>query len=192
MQHPTKRQLWGHLLPICKTIQVRWIKHAGNCWRSRDELINVVILYIDVPVLADLEKFKINGSVKEVVYVTNKERSLIGTDGERASDDDDDNLIISRLLWNDTVFLVLMMLSTNEHDDHDYLDGFVSATYGKETLLYIFLCLYIVVMQRCFSKNVRQYSKLQTSEFPWIQLIRMLLVLTHKIDRKIFAFTWKI
>ena len=37
-QHPTK-QLYGHLPPITKTIQVRRIRHAGHCWRSRDELI---------------------------------------------------------------------------------------------------------------------------------------------------------
>ena len=39
-QHPTKYQLYGHLPPITKTIQVRRISHAGHCWRSRDELIS--------------------------------------------------------------------------------------------------------------------------------------------------------
>ena len=38
-QHPTKHQLYGHLPPISKTIQVRRTRHAGQCWRSRDELI---------------------------------------------------------------------------------------------------------------------------------------------------------
>ena len=37
-QHPTKHQLYGHLPPITKTIQVRRTRHAGQCWRSRDEL----------------------------------------------------------------------------------------------------------------------------------------------------------
>ena len=41
-QHPTKHQLYGHLPPITKTIQVRWTRHAGHCWRSRDELISDV------------------------------------------------------------------------------------------------------------------------------------------------------
>ena len=40
-QHPTKHQLYGHLPPITKTIQVRRTRHAGHCWRSRDELISV-------------------------------------------------------------------------------------------------------------------------------------------------------
>ena len=39
-QHPTKQQLYGHLPPITKTIQVRRTIHAGHCWRSRDELIS--------------------------------------------------------------------------------------------------------------------------------------------------------
>ena len=38
-QHPTRHQLYGHLPPITKTIQVRRTRHAGHCWRSKDELI---------------------------------------------------------------------------------------------------------------------------------------------------------
>ena len=44
-QHPTRRLLYGHLLPITKTIQVRRTRHAGHCWRSRDELISDVLLW---------------------------------------------------------------------------------------------------------------------------------------------------
>ena len=44
-QHPTRRQLYGHLPPITKTIQVRRTRHAGHCWRSRDELIRDVLLW---------------------------------------------------------------------------------------------------------------------------------------------------
>ena len=44
-QHPTKQQLYGHRLPICQTIQIRRTKHAGHCWRSKDELINDVFLW---------------------------------------------------------------------------------------------------------------------------------------------------
>ena len=42
-QHPTKQQLYGHLPPIMKTIKIRWTRHAGHCWRSRDELISDVL-----------------------------------------------------------------------------------------------------------------------------------------------------
>ena len=44
-QHPTKQLLYGHLPPITKTIKVRWTRHAGYCWRSRDKLINDVLLW---------------------------------------------------------------------------------------------------------------------------------------------------
>ena len=44
-QHPTKHQLCDHLPPITKTIQVRRTRHAGHCWRSRDELISDVLLW---------------------------------------------------------------------------------------------------------------------------------------------------
>ena len=44
-QHPTRHQLYGHLPPITKTIQVRRTRHAGHSWRSRDELISDVLLW---------------------------------------------------------------------------------------------------------------------------------------------------
>ena len=44
-QHPTRHQLYGHLPPIAKTIQARLTRHAGHCWRSRDELISEVHLW---------------------------------------------------------------------------------------------------------------------------------------------------
>ena len=45
-QHPTKQQLYGHLPLITKTIKTRRIRHAGHCWRRRDELISDVLLWI--------------------------------------------------------------------------------------------------------------------------------------------------
>ena len=44
-QHPTRHQLYGHLPPITKTIQVRRTRHAGHCWRSKDVLISDVLLW---------------------------------------------------------------------------------------------------------------------------------------------------
>ena len=43
--HLTKQQLYGHLPPISKTIQIRRTKHAEHCWRSKDELISDVLLW---------------------------------------------------------------------------------------------------------------------------------------------------
>ena len=44
-QHPTKQQLYGHLLPITKTIKVRRTRHAGHYWGSRGEFISDVLLW---------------------------------------------------------------------------------------------------------------------------------------------------
>ena len=41
-QHPTKQQLYGHLLPIMKTIKLRRTRH---CWRSRQELLSDELLW---------------------------------------------------------------------------------------------------------------------------------------------------
>ena len=43
-QHPTKQQLHGHQPPISKTIQIRWIRHVGYCWRCKDKLLSDVLL----------------------------------------------------------------------------------------------------------------------------------------------------
>ena len=45
-QHPIKKQLYGHLRPNTKTIQVRLTRYAGHRWRSRDELLSGVLLWI--------------------------------------------------------------------------------------------------------------------------------------------------
>ena len=44
-QQPTRHQLYGHLPTITKTIQVRGTRHAGHCWRSRDELMSDLLLW---------------------------------------------------------------------------------------------------------------------------------------------------
>ena len=44
-QHSTKQQVYGHLPPITITIKIRRTRHAGHCWRSRDELISNVLLW---------------------------------------------------------------------------------------------------------------------------------------------------
>ena len=44
-QHLTRHQLYGHLPSITKTIQGRRTRHAGHCWRNRDDLISGVLLW---------------------------------------------------------------------------------------------------------------------------------------------------
>ena len=51
-QHPRRHQLYGHLLPIMKIIQAGRTRHAGQSWRSKDELISDVLLWITAYVQA--------------------------------------------------------------------------------------------------------------------------------------------
>ena len=44
-QPPSGHQLSGHLSPITKSIKARWTRHAGHCWRSKDQLISDVLLW---------------------------------------------------------------------------------------------------------------------------------------------------
>ena len=44
-QYGTKQHLYGHQLPITKTIQVRRTRHAGHCWRNKDELTSDILLW---------------------------------------------------------------------------------------------------------------------------------------------------
>ena len=101
-QHPTRHQLYSHLPPITKTIQVRWTRHAGHCWRSRDELIS------GPPHMAvQKHTFSNYVRIRDVVQKTCLRRWTIGKSGERGSgisvlparhdDDDDDFLIIPHI-----------------------------------------------------------------------------------------------
>ena len=40
----TKQQLYSHLLLISQTIQIRWTRHDGHCWRSMHKLISDTLL----------------------------------------------------------------------------------------------------------------------------------------------------
>ena len=89
-QHPTRHQLYGHLPPITKTIQVRRTRHAGHCWRSKDELISDVLLW--TPHMAkqkqddQLEHTYIsNVRTQDVTLKTCQRRWIIRRSGERGS-----------------------------------------------------------------------------------------------------------
>ena len=55
-QHPTKQQLYGHPPPISKAIQMRQTRHAGHCWRSKDELISDLLLWTPSQGWASIEQ----------------------------------------------------------------------------------------------------------------------------------------
>ena len=89
-QHPTRIQLYGHLPHITKTIQVRRTRHAGHCWRSRDELIRDVLLWnpthgrwkVGRPAWTYIQQFV---RIRDVVLKTCLGRWTIGKSCERGS-----------------------------------------------------------------------------------------------------------
>ena len=96
-QHPTRHQLYGHLPPITKTIQVRRTRHAGHCWRSKDELISDVLLW--TPTYGCARTYSNYVRTQDITLKTYRRRWMIGRSGERGSgisvlaarhDDDDD------------------------------------------------------------------------------------------------------
>ena len=123
-QHPTRHQLYGHLLPITKTIQVRRTRHTGHCWRSRDELISDVLLWTPThgrekagrPARTYIQQLCEDTDVVQKTYLR---RWTIGKSGERGSGisvlparhDDDDDIAIEHipppwyLLWFKTTIL---------------------------------------------------------------------------------------
>ena len=89
-QHPTRYQLYGHLPPITKTIQVRRTRHAGHCWRSRNELIRDVLLcpphtHMAVQMQDDQHEHTFSSYVRirDAVQKTCLRRWTIGKSGER-------------------------------------------------------------------------------------------------------------
>ena len=109
LHHPSwQQQLYGHLPPISKTLQIRRTRHAGLCWRSKDELISYVLLWTPSHGRASVgwpTRAIYNNSVRtqDVVYKTYRKRWKIGTNDEGglgksvpAAYEDDNKLIPNR------------------------------------------------------------------------------------------------
>ena len=85
-QHPTKHQLYGHLPPITKPIQVRQTRHAGLCWRCRDELIRDLLLWTPIYGRAKAgrpARTYIQQLCEEVALKNSQRRWTIGRSGVR-------------------------------------------------------------------------------------------------------------
>ena len=98
-QHPKRHQLYGHLLPITKTIQVRRTRHAEDCWRSRDKLISDVLQWTPTYSRAKAGRAA-RTYIQQLCEDTGCSPEDLGRSGERGSwisvlaarhDDDDDD-----------------------------------------------------------------------------------------------------
>ena len=107
-QHPTRRQLYGHLPLVTKTIQPRRTKHAGHCWSSNDEIVSDVLLWTPTygqskagrPARTYIQQLILR--IRDVTLKTCQKWWMKGRRGERGSgisvlaarhdDDDDDDI----------------------------------------------------------------------------------------------------
>ena len=110
-QHPTRHQLYGHLPPATKTIQVRQTRHAGHWWRCKDELISDVLLW--TPHMAKQKQddqlehtYSSYVRIRDVALKTCQKQWMIVRSGERGSvisvlaarhDDDDDTCCYNKV-----------------------------------------------------------------------------------------------
>ena len=88
-QHPTKQQLYSYLPPITKTIKIRWTRHAGHCWRSKDELIIVVDPFTQTSKGKNDQLIPTYSSyvlIQDVALRTCQKQWPIGRGGERGSE----------------------------------------------------------------------------------------------------------
>ena len=83
-QHTTKQQLYGHLPPISKTIQVSRTRHAEHCWRS--DILSWTLHMDDQRQDDQLEPiYNSSVPIQVVVLKTYRKRWTIETGGGRGS-----------------------------------------------------------------------------------------------------------
>ena len=82
-QHPSKKQLYSHLPPITKNIQVRRTRHVGHCWRSGDGHISDILQW--TPSHGRPARYNSSLSIQNIALKTYRERWTIETgDGRRS------------------------------------------------------------------------------------------------------------
>ena len=125
-QHPTKLQLYGHLPPITKTIQVRRTRHAEHCWRSRDELISDVLLWTPTYGRAKAGRpartYSSYVRIQDVTLKTCQRRWTIGRSGERGQ---------GYPCWRHDMMMMMMTVMPWEMDEYDPLSKFTVLPLGN-------------------------------------------------------------
>ena len=134
LQHPTRHQLYGHLPPNTKTIQARRTRHAGHCWRSRDELISDVLLW--TPLIAKQRQddqlehtYSSYVRIRDVTLKTSQWRWMLGRSGERGSGT---SVLAVR---HDDIYIYMY-----KHDIYIYTYIYI---YIYINMVYIYICIYI-------------------------------------------------
>ena len=154
-QHPTRHQLYGHLPPITKTIQVRRTRHAGHCWRSKDELISDVLLWTPAygqarggrparTYIKQLCEDTVCSPEDMSVAMNDREKwrereSLISVLTARRDDDDDDITILYMCIIQYTTSCYSLLLFYEYYIDEDML--------GNVSIFWVILFCHLYIIQ---------------------------------------------
>ena len=136
MQHPTKRQLYGHLPPISKTMQIRRTRYAGHCRRSKNELINDVLLWTPLhwcTSVGRLRKTNLQQLCTDTVCSLENQSGAMGEWNEwreRGRERERERESLGNLRYQHD----LMMIHTHTHT-------------------YIYIYIYIYIMTICYKPN---------------------------------------
>ena len=133
-QHPTRHQLYGHLPPIMKTIQARQTRHAGHCWRSKDDLISDVLLLTEQKQDNQLKHtYSSYVRIWDVALETCQRQWMIGISGERGSGisllaarhDDDDIYIYTHTAFSINMYTSNEILWKNNFLQNERFQNFI-------------------------------------------------------------------
>ena len=108
-------KVYGHLLSISQTIQVRWVINARHYWWSKDILISNILLQTFRPVLVDQQNLTFIRSIQTLYAIQqsyHQEWWLIGTDGKRESKES----VLSVCLGDDYTEVCIFIRLSEDHD----------------------------------------------------------------------------
>ena len=134
-QHLTRLQLYGHQPPITKTIQVKRTRHAGHCWRSKDELISDVLLW--TPAYGQAKAGR-----PARIYI----QQLCEDTG--CSPEDLPEAMNEREKWRERVMLAAR--HDDDDDDDDVYLLILSFLFFKLKLIFAFLKQSLLIILKCF------------------------------------------
>ena len=157
-QLPTRHQLYGHLPLITKTIQVRRTRHAGHCWRSRDELISDVLLWTPT-----YGRLKAGWPARTYIQQLCEDMECSPEDLPEAMNDREKwrEGVGYPCLWHDMMMMMMMILSPATGE----LEGRV----GALTLLW----------QRAYEKENSEFKSVKCHFKDWPYVISCLCKYTH-------------
>ena len=122
-QHPTRHQLYGHLPPVTKTIQVRRTRHAGKA------RTNSSVMYSHEPPQKANQKqddqlehtYSSYVRIRDVALKTCQKRWMIGRSGERGSGI---SVLVVRHDDDDDVYIYIERESEGEWDEQNWYKYF--------------------------------------------------------------------